>query len=99
MIVIKCPIRGCEHQTPDRPCDPVYSFLNLRKEEHQQDSGLTNNGMEPNSGSRFLNGAEKNYDVIAGESLTLLGRWNKRSVSLRDAEILWLLRVTGKDLL
>ena len=65
MIVIKCPIRGCEHQTPDRPCDPVYSFLNLRKEEHQQDSGLTNNGMEPNSGSRFLNGAKKNYDVIA----------------------------------
>ena len=49
MVVVKCPIRGCEFQTPDLSSDVVSSLLNLHKVEHQQDSGLSNNGVMPNA--------------------------------------------------
>ena len=49
MVVVKCPIRGCEYQTPDLSGDVVSSLLNLHKTDHQQDSGLSNNGVMPNA--------------------------------------------------
>ena len=49
MVVVKCPIRGCEYQTPDLSGDVVSSLLNLHKMEHQQDFGLSNNGVMPNA--------------------------------------------------
>ena len=49
MVLIKCPTRGCEYQTPDQPCDVVCSILNLNKVEHQQDSGSSKNGVMPNA--------------------------------------------------
>ena len=45
MVVVKCPIRGCEYQTPDLSGDVVSSLLNLHQMEHQQDSGSSNNGV------------------------------------------------------
>ena len=49
MVVVKYPIRGCEYQTGDLFGDVVRPLLNLHKMEHQQDFGLSNNGVMPNA--------------------------------------------------
>ena len=42
MVVIKCPIRDCNYQTPDESSDIVCVLLNLHKVEHDQQSGSSN---------------------------------------------------------
>ena len=49
MVVVKCLIHGCKYQTLDLSGDVVSSLINFHKLEHQQDSGLSNNGVIPNA--------------------------------------------------
>ena len=49
MVVIKCPIHGCDYQTPDQPCDLVCRLLDLHKMEHEKNSGSSNAVVMPNA--------------------------------------------------
>ena len=48
MVVTKCPIYGCDYQTPDQPCDLVCRLLDLHKMEHEKNSGSSNDVVMPN---------------------------------------------------
>ena len=49
MVVTKCPIYGCDYQTPDQLCDLVCRLLDLHKMEHENNSESSNAVVIPNA--------------------------------------------------
>ena len=41
MVVLKCPIHGCNYKTQNHPCDAVCRLFDLHKVKHEKNSGTS----------------------------------------------------------
>ena len=73
MVVIKCPISGCDYKTPDESSDVVCCLLGLHKVEHEQSSGSSSHTLVQNAPQ--LNRPRVDRGINQETWLAFIRRW------------------------